>query len=89
MRARGFEDAAIASAFAAVREASRRVTGMRHHDVQLMGGWAILQGRIAEMQTGEGKTLVATLAACTAAAAGASVHVVTVNDYLACRGRSR
>jgi preprotein translocase subunit SecA len=85
MRAHGFEDAAIAPAFAAIREGSRRVLGMRHHDVQLMGGWAILQGRIAEMQTGEGKTLVATLAACTAAAAGASVHVVTVNDYLATR----
>ena len=85
MRACGFEDAAVAPAFAAVREASRRILGMRHHDVQLAGGWTILQGMIAEMQTGEGKTLVATLAACTAAAAGASVHVVTVNDYLATR----
>jgi preprotein translocase subunit SecA len=85
MRARGFEDIAVSHAFAVVREVSRRVLGMRHHDVQLIGGWALLQGRIAEMATGEGKTLVATLAACTAAGAGASVHVVTVNDYLATR----
>ena len=85
MRARGFEDDVVAPAFAIVREASRRILGMRHHDVQLIGGWALLQGRVAEMQTGEGKTLVATLAACTAAGAGAAVHVVTVNDYLATR----
>src|SRR4051812_20018204 len=80
MRARGFDDSLVAQAFAVVREASRRVLGMRHHDVQLIGGWALLQGRIAEMETGEGKTLVATLAACTAAGAGAAVHVITVND---------
>jgi preprotein translocase subunit SecA len=85
MRALGFEDEVVAPAFAIVREASRRILGMRHHDVQLIGGWALLQGRVAEMQTGEGKTLVATLAACTAAGAGAAVHVVTVNDYLATR----
>jgi len=85
MRARGFEDDVVAPAFAIVREASRRILGMRHHDVQLIGGWALLQGRVAEMQTGEGKTLVATLAACTAAGAGAAVHVITVNDYLATR----
>ena len=83
MRQRGFDDKLLARAFAAVREASRRSLGMRHHDVQLIGGWAMLQGMVAEMQTGEGKTLVATLAACTAAASGAGVHVITVNDYLA------
>ncbi|MGV8934578.1 MAG: DEAD/DEAH box helicase [Gallionellaceae bacterium] len=83
MRKYGFTDNLLARAFAAVREASRRILGMRHHNVQLLGGWALLQGMIAEMATGEGKTLVATLAACTAAAAGASVHVITVNDYLA------
>ena len=85
MHRRGFEDEWVARSFAVVREASRRILGMRHHDVQLIGGWALLQGRIAEMATGEGKTLVATLAACTAAGAGAAVHVVTVNDYLATR----
>lgn len=83
MRQQGFTDPLLARAFAVVREASRRTLGMRHHDVQLIGGWAMLQGMIAEMATGEGKTLVATLVACTAAAAGASVHVITVNDYLA------
>jgi preprotein translocase subunit SecA len=83
MRQYGFTDKLLARAFAAVREASLRTLGMRHHDVQLIGGWALLQGMIAEMDTGEGKTLVATLAACTASAAGASVHVITVNDYLA------
>ena len=85
MRQVGFSDELLARAFAAVREASRRILGMRHHDVQLIGGWALLQGKIAEMETGEGKTLVATLAACVAAAAGAAVHVITVNDYLAAR----
>jgi preprotein translocase subunit SecA len=83
MPRRGFEDELVARAFAAVREAGRRSLGMRHFDVQLLGAWTLLQGRVAEMQTGEGKTLVATLAACTAAASGAAVHVVTVNDYLA------
>ncbi|MFO1403452.1 MAG: preprotein translocase subunit SecA [Azonexus sp.] len=79
----GFRDELIAEAFAVVREASRRVLGMRHHDVQLLAGQALLRGKIAEMATGEGKTLAATLGVCTAAAAGAAVHVVTVNDYLA------
>ena len=83
MRQYGFTDKLLARAFAAVREASFRILGMRHHNVQLIGGWAMLQGMIAEMNTGEGKTLVATLTACTAAAAGAAVHVITVNDYLA------
>lgn len=84
-RAEGLSDEVLAQAFAAVREASRRLLGMRHFDVQLIGGWALVNGMIAEMQTGEGKTLAATLAACTAAAAGAATHIVTVNDYLAHR----
>ncbi|WP_266168846.1 hypothetical protein [Dyella subtropica] len=79
----GFTDEQLAASFALIREASRRTLGMRHHDVQLLAGRALLQGRLAEMSTGEGKTLAATLAACTAAVTGAAVHVVTVNDYLA------
>lgn len=85
MQKGGFSDALMAQAFAVVREGSRRILHMRHHDVQLLAGRALLQGKIAELATGEGKTLVATLAACAAGAAGASVHVVTVNDYLATR----
>src|SRR5436190_10598943 len=72
-------------AFATVREASRRVTGMRHFDVQMIGGVALHQGRIAEMRTGEGKTLVATLPSYLNGLTGRGVHVVTVNDYLAAR----
>ncbi|WP_111411739.1 preprotein translocase subunit SecA [Billgrantia lactosivorans] len=72
-------------AFALVREVSRRELGMAHHDVQLLGGLAMLGGRIAEMHTGEGKTLTATLPAAAAALAGIPVHVITVNDYLAAR----
>ncbi|MDO9271017.1 MAG: hypothetical protein Q7T96_18080 [Methylobacter sp.] len=83
LQKKGFRDDLLAVAFAVIREASRRILGMRHHDVQLMAGRFLLQGKIAEMSTGEGKTLAATLAICTAAATGASVHVVTVNDYLA------
>ncbi len=83
MRKHGFSDALVARAFATVREASHRTLGKRHFDVQLMGGWVLLQGMVAEMQTGEGKTLVAALAASTAAATGAATHVITVNDYLA------
>lgn len=78
-------DADIAEMFALVREASRRTLGQRHFDVQLMGGLALTKGRIAEMRTGEGKTLVATLATSVRALAGKGVHVVTVNDYLARR----
>jgi preprotein translocase subunit SecA len=74
-----------AHAFAVVREASRRIYGMRHFDVQLIGGYALIRGMIAEMDPGEGKTLTATLAATTMALAGHPVHVVTVNDYLAQR----
>jgi len=85
MRQQGFSDDSVAQAFAVIREASWRVLAMRHHDVQLLAGRALLQGKIAEMATGEGKTLAATLAVCTAAATGAAVHVVTVNDYLAQR----
>jgi preprotein translocase subunit SecA len=82
-RRAGFTNDIAAYAFACTREASRRVLGMRHHDVQIMAGWALLHGYIAEMQTGEGKTLVATLPACAVAASGAATHVITVNDYLA------
>lgn len=78
-------DDILPEAFAVVREASRRVLGMRHFDVQLMGGMVLHQGRIAEMKTGEGKTLVATLPVYLNALSGKGVHVVTVNDYLARR----
>jgi preprotein translocase subunit SecA len=83
LRGEGFTDESLPAAFALIREASRRTLGMRHHDVQLMAGRTLLQGRLAEMSTGEGKTLAATLAACSAAITGAATHVVTVNDYLA------
>ncbi|NDU85370.1 MAG: preprotein translocase subunit SecA [Ferrovum sp.] len=78
-------DALLPEAFAVVREASRRVLGMRHFEVQLLGGLALHQGKIAEMRTGEGKTLVSTLPAYLNALTGHGVHVVTVNDYLARR----
>lgn len=75
----------LPEAFAVVREAGKRVFGMRHYDVQLIGGMALNDGRIAEMRTGEGKTLVATLPAYLNALTGKGVHVITVNDYLAKR----
>ncbi len=78
-------DDILVEAFAVCREASRRVLGMRHFDVQLIGGMVLHNGKIAEMRTGEGKTLVATLAVYLNALAGKGVHVVTVNDYLASR----
>ena len=78
-------DDLLPEAFAVVREAGRRVVHMRHYDVQLIGGIVLHRGRIAEMKTGEGKTLVATLPAYLNALAGKGVHVVTVNDYLARR----
>jgi preprotein translocase subunit SecA len=78
-------DSILPEAFAVVREASRRVLGMRHFDVQLIGGIALHNGKIAEMRTGEGKTLVATLPSYLNALSGKGVHVVTVNDYLAKR----
>ncbi len=78
-------DDLLPEAFAVVREASRRVMGLRHYDVQMIGAMTLHQGRIAEMRTGEGKTLMATLAAYLNALPGDGVHVVTVNDYLAQR----
>ena len=78
-------DSLLPEAFAAVREAARRTIGLRHYDVQLIGGAVLHSGKIAEMRTGEGKTLVATLAAYLNALLGRGVHVVTVNDYLAKR----
>ncbi|MGN0960129.1 MAG: preprotein translocase subunit SecA, partial [Coriobacteriales bacterium] len=78
-------DELLPEAFAVVREASVRTTGMRHFDVQLIGGMVLHKGQIAEMRTGEGKTLVSTLAVYLNALPGNGVHVVTVNDYLAKR----
>ena len=78
-------DEILPEAFATVREASRRVLNMRHFDVQLIGGIVLHQGKIAEMKTGEGKTLVATLPAYLNALTGKGVHIITVNDYLATR----
>ena len=75
----------IPEAFAVVRETSKRTVNMRHFDVQLIGGKVLHEGKIAEMKTGEGKTLVATLAAYINVLDGKSVHIVTVNDYLALR----
>ena len=79
---RGLTDDLLVRAFALVRETSGRTIGQRHYDTQLTGGWVMAHGRLAEMATGEGKTLTATLAAAAAALAGLPVHVVTVNDYL-------
>ena len=78
-------DDVLPEAFAAVREASKRTLGLRHFDVQLIGGMALHDGKIAEMKTGEGKTLVSTLAGYLNALPGNNVHIVTVNDYLAAR----
>ena len=78
-------DDILPEAFAAVRESSKRVLGMRHYDVQLIGGMALHDGNIAEMRTGEGKTLVATLAVYLNALSEKGVHLITVNDYLARR----
>jgi len=79
---KGLEDRFIIEAFALIREVADRKVDLRHYDVQLIGGWVIIKGMVAEMDTGEGKTLVASLPACTAAMAGIPVHIVTVNDYL-------
>lgn len=81
----GWNDMLAIQAFAVVREMSARILGMRHFDSQLLGGWVMYHGQLAEMQTGEGKTLTATLPASTAALAGVPVHVITANDYLATR----
>jgi len=78
-------DDILVPAFATVREAAKRVLGQRHFDVQLIGGMVLHEGSIAEMKTGEGKTLVATLATYLNALSGNGVHVITVNDYLARR----
>src|SRR3989339_97875 len=78
-------DDILPQAFACVREASERTIGLRHFDVQILGGLVLHQGKISEMKTGEGKTLVATLPAFLNSLAGKGVHVVTVNDYLAKR----
>ena len=78
-------DDLLPEAFAVVREAGKRVFGMRHFDAQLLGGIALHSGKIAEMRTGEGKTLMATLPVYLNAIAAKGVHVVTVNDYLARR----
>ena len=83
LRREGFSLPLAGEAFALVRAAAATTLGMRHFDVQLIGGWALLNGMVVEMATGEGKTLTATLAAATAALGGRSVHVITVNDYLA------
>ena len=85
LRIRGFQLQPAGRAFALVRETASRRLGLRHHDVQLLGGWAMLHGMVVEMATGEGKTLAATLPACAAALSGIPVHIVTVNDYLASR----
>ena len=85
LRRQGLAEAPVCDAFALVREVSRRLLGKAHHPVQLLGGWVMLSGRLAEMATGEGKTLTALLPSVTVALAGAPVHVVTVNDYLAAR----
>ena len=81
-RTRGLSKELCIRAFALIRELSERTIYLRHYDSQLMGGWVMLHGQLAEMETGEGKTLAATLAAATAALAGIPVHVITVNEYL-------
>jgi preprotein translocase subunit SecA len=82
IRRAGLSQDLVCRAFAVVREVAHRTIRQRHHDVQVLGGWVLLNGCVAEMATGEGKTLTATLAAATAAMAGVPVHVITVNDYL-------
>ena len=81
-RSRGLSNPLCIRAFALIRELAERTIHLRHYDSQLMAGWVMLQGQLAEMETGEGKTLAATLAAATAALAGIPVHVITVNEYL-------
>ena len=85
LRRHGLREAGVVPTLALVREVARRTLGQRPYDVQLMGAWALLQGRLAEMATGEGKSLTAALAAACAALARKPVHLVTVNDYLASR----
>ena len=78
----GFQQELVAQSFALIRETANRTLGLRHYDVQVIGGWLMLNGIVVEIETGAGKTLTATLPACTAALAGIPVHIVTVNDYL-------
>jgi preprotein translocase subunit SecA len=85
LRREGFAPELVGKCFALVREAADRTMGKRHYDSQLMAGWALLQGKLVEMATGEGKTMSATLPAAVVALAGYPVHVITVNDYLAKR----
>jgi preprotein translocase subunit SecA len=85
LRRDGFAPPIVGECFAMVREAASRTLGQRHFDSQLMGGWALIQGKLIEMETGEGKTMAATLPASTVALAGYPVHIITVNDYLAGR----
>jgi preprotein translocase subunit SecA len=85
LRRKGFQDELVGKAFALVREIAQRTLSMRHVDVQLIGGLVLLKGMVAEMETGEGKTLTATLPASALALAGIPVHIITVNDYLAQR----
>ena len=79
---RGLSNPLCIQAFALIRELAGRTIRLRHYDSQIMAGWVMLQGKLAEMETGEGKTLAATLASATAALAGIPVHVITVNEYL-------
>lgn len=82
MQAEGLTEELVFRSFAIVRETANRILGKRHYDVQIIGGWLMINGMLAEMDTGEGKTLTASLPACTAAFAGIPVHVITANDYL-------
>ena len=85
MRKSGLNEQCVSEVFAIVRECSSRYLGMRHYPYQIEGAWAMLHGYIIEMETGQGKSLCATLTACTSALLGVPVHVITVNEYLACR----
>lgn len=85
LRREGLSEERVCRSFALIREVAHRTLAQRHYDVQILGGWVLLNGCIAEMATGEGKTLTATLAAATVAMAGVPVHVITVNDYLTTR----
>ncbi len=85
LHSKGIQNELIFESFAIIREAATRELAKRHYDVQLFGGWLMINGTLAEMETGEGKTLAATLPSCTAALAGIPVHVLTANDYLAAR----
>ena len=85
LRREGFTTSLVGEAFALIREAADRTLGKRHYPSQLMAGWGLLQGKLVEMATGEGKTFAATLPVCTVGLSGYPVHVITVNDYLATR----